>query len=91
MVADPSVSAAVAKLLDGMELDDAGNANAAIARALAGKLDEARTQDSGTIAMAISGIAKELRATLEAILATSSETEEFIADLFAEVGNSAHA
>ena len=74
-----------------MDLDEAAQTNAAIAIALAAKLDEAREQDSGTIAMAISGIAKELRATIEAILATSTETEEFIADLFAEVGHSAHA
>ena len=86
-----SVYSAVCKLLDGMELNDEGEANAAIARALASKLDEAGQSDSGTIAMAISGIAKELRATVEAILSDARETDAWITDLFTEVGNSANA
>ena len=90
MVTHLSVASAVAKLLDGMELDDVGEANAAIARALAAKLDEAGQSDSGTIAMAISGIAKELRATVEAILADARETDAWITDLFAPVGDSAN-
>ena len=91
MVTHLSVASAVAKLLDGMELDDAGEANAAIARALASKLDEAGQSDSGTIAMAISGIAKELRATVEAILADAKDTEEWVGELFATVPDSANA
>ena len=87
----PTVFSAVCKLLDGMELNDEGEANAAIARALAAKLDEAGQSDSGTIAMAISGIAKELRATVEAILSDARETDAWITDLFTEVGNSANA
>ena len=90
MVTQPTVYSAVCKLLDGMELNDEGEANAAIARALAKKLDEAGQSDSGTIAMAISGIAKELRATLEAILADARETDAWITDLFTPVGHSAN-
>ena len=85
-----SVAQAVAKLLDGLDLDDVGEANAAIARALASKLDEAGQSDSGAIAMAISGIAKELRSTVEAILADVRETDAWITDLFAPVGDSAN-
>ena len=87
----PSVFVAVCKLLDGMDLNDEGEANAAIARALAAKLDEAGQSDSGTIAMAISGIAKELRATVEAILSEARETDAWISDLFTPVGDSANA
>lgn len=89
---DPtSVTVAIDNLLKGMELDPLGETNAAIARALAGKLDEARRSDSGAIAMAIAGIAKELRAVVDSILATSGDNQEFVADLFAmpaKVGNS---
>lgn len=76
------VAEAVDKLLDGLELDDAGAANAAIARALASKLDEAQRSDSGAVAMAISGIAKELRAVIEEIRAAASDQEAFVTDLF---------
>ena len=84
----PTVYSAVCKLLDGMELDDEGQASAAIARALAAKLDEAGQSDSGTIAMATAGIAKELRAVLDEILAATGDDALFVHDLFAPVGNS---
>jgi hypothetical protein len=77
-----SVAASVDKLLSGIELDDAGEARAAIARTLASKLDQASYQEAGVVAMAISGIAKELRATLDEILEATNETDEFVADLF---------
>jgi hypothetical protein len=80
---EPTVYSAVNALLSGMELDPAGNARAAIARALARKLDEAGHQDSGTIAMAMSGIAKELRGTLDTILEGTGDSQTFLADLFA--------
>ena len=86
----PPVTVAVAKLLASVELDDAGRARAAIATALAAKLDEAALSDSGTIAMATAGIAKELRATLDAILDDTGEAADFVAELFtvpSEVGN----
>lgn len=82
-----AVAVAVDKLLATLELDEVGKTNAAIAQALAAKLDEARQSDSGAIAMAISGIAKELRAVIESILATTSDNEEFVADLFSPVGD----
>jgi hypothetical protein len=80
---------AVDALLSSLELDAAAQAKAAIARALASKLDEAGGQESGTIAMAISGIAKELRAVLDAILESQGDDDAFTAGLFAEVGNPA--
>ena len=80
---------AVEALLATLELDAAGQARAAIALALASKLDEAQGADSGTIAMAISGIAKELRAVLDAILESQGDDDEFTDSLFAALGDPA--
>ena len=87
----PSVYVATDALLKTLELDAAGDARAAIARALAKKLDEAGESDSGTIAMATAGIAKELRAVVDSILEQTGEELDFVADLFATVGNSSIA
>lgn len=78
---------ALDQLLATIDLDEAGLVNAAIARALALKLDEAGRSDSGTIAMAISGIAKELRSVVESILEGVAERDEFVEGLFSEVGD----
>lgn len=83
-----AVLPAVETLLKSLELNEEGNARAAIARALASKLDEAALSDSGTIAMATAGIAKELRAVLDEILAATGDDALFVHDLFAPVGNS---
>jgi hypothetical protein len=77
-----AVAEAVDVLLAGLELDDAAAANAAIARALAAKLDEARASDSGAAAMAMSGIAKELRAVIDEIRQATGDREQFVTDLF---------
>lgn len=77
-----SVTAAVQALLDGRELDAGGEAKAAIALALAAKLDEAAGSDSGAIAMAVAGISKELRATLADVMSDDDGGEGFVADLF---------
>lgn len=79
MVSTPTnpVTAAIAKLLSGLELDDAGAAQAAIAVALAGKLDDAARSTSGAVAVAAAGLARELRATLAALLA-DQDTENDI-------------
>lgn len=76
------VSAALETLLASLVLDNAGKANAAIARALASKLDEAKQSESGAVAMAISGIAKELRAVIEEIRDSVNDGQEFVTDLF---------
>jgi hypothetical protein len=65
-----------------VDLDEAGLANAAIARALAAKLDEARDSESGAAAMAMSGIAKELRAVIDDIRDSASDRQSFVSDLF---------
>jgi hypothetical protein len=56
--------------------------SAAIARALASKLDAVQGDDSGAAAMAISGIAKELRAVIDEIRDSSGDRQEFVSDLF---------
>ena len=68
--------------LSQVELDEASEVNAAIARALAAKLDAVREDSSGAAAMAISGIAKELRAVIVDIRDASGERQEFLTDLF---------
>jgi len=86
-----SAVAALEVLLASLELDEACEMNAAIARALAGKLDEARRDSNGAVAMAISGIAKELRAVVDSILEATANDDEFVADLFAPVGDAAES
>lgn len=85
---DRSVSAALERLLKSVELDEAGDAKAAIARALATKLDQSAGSDSGPVAMATAGIARELREVIDAILEANEDDEGFVPDLFSEVGNS---
>lgn len=77
-----NVSAAVEKLLTGLELDDAGQAKAAIARSLAAKLDETAASTAATSYLAAAGIAKELREVIDAVLESTGETAEFVAGLF---------
>jgi hypothetical protein len=86
-----SVAPAVEHLLTTVTLDDGGAAKAEIARTLAYKLDQTAASESATSALAVAGIAKELREVLDAILEATGEVEEFVAGLFAEVGNPAHA
>lgn len=76
------MSGALEKWLSTVTLDEAGETKAAIARALARKLDQSADSDSGPVAMATAGIAKELREVVDAILETTGEEEEFVADLF---------
>lgn len=85
-----SVASAVDKLLDGMVLSAEGEAKAAIARALARQLDQASSAESGAMAMATAGIAKELRGVVDAIVEATSADDEFVHGLFAEVGDPAN-
>lgn len=79
----------VEALLANVELDPAGETRAEIAYALARQLDFASgSVSNGAMAMAVPAISKELRAVLDSILEGTTEDEEFIADLYAEVGNS---
>jgi hypothetical protein len=77
-----STSDAIERLLLVLDLDEAGLANAAIVRALAAKLDEARHSESGAAAMAMPGIAKELRAVIDEICESASDRQSFVSDLF---------
>jgi hypothetical protein len=77
-----AVAESIERLLGGLELDPALEANAAIARALAGKLDETREADSAAASMAIAGIAKELRAVIDEIRSATDDQEGFVTDLF---------
>ena len=79
----PPVSAAVDRWLGSLELDDDLGARAAIARALAQKLDEAVSSELGPAALAAAGIARELRDTLDSIRdSTDTEATDFVADIF---------
>lgn len=82
MVIQYSAVAKLEQLIATLTLDAAGETNAAIAYALALKLDEAQHSDSGAVAMAIGGIAKELRAVIDAICESASDRQEFVSDLF---------
>ncbi|MGP8180842.1 MAG: hypothetical protein ACLP1E_08700 [Acidimicrobiales bacterium] len=82
-----TVASAVNALLDTLDLDERGETNAEIARALATKLDQAVGDTKGDVAIAISAIAKELRAVVDALLETAHGSDDFVAGLFAEMGN----
>lgn len=79
-----AVEAVIAK----WELDALGEAKAAIARSLAVKLDFARMSNAATVAIAMPGLARELRETLQSIGDDQFDGKDFVADLFAPVGNS---
>lgn len=70
-----------------VDLDAAGEAKAAIGRALARKLDQSGEGTGGAMAMAVAGIARELREIVDAILEASSDSDAFVVDLFSKVGN----
>jgi hypothetical protein len=74
-------------MLATLELDEAGDAKAAIARALARKLDDAAGAQGGAVAMSVPGIARELREIVDAILDGASDSDGFVVDLFSKVGN----
>jgi hypothetical protein len=78
----PSVTAAVEAFIgDLVGLDTAGLARAAIARSLAIKLDQAETSESGAVAVASAGLARELSATLDALKATQAADDELLREL----------
>jgi hypothetical protein len=72
----------VEALLGEIELEPAMGVNAAIARALAAKLDETREAESAAASMAIAGIAKELRAVIDEIRSATDDQSGFVTDLF---------
>lgn len=82
------VLATLEKLLDTLELDEAGETRAAIARAVAGKLDEAASSEMRAGPDPTSSLSKELRDVVNEILEDSADDDDFVADLFSPVGNS---
>lgn len=65
------VTAAVTRLLEALTLDDLGQARAAVAVALAQRIDDTSSATTGAAAMAAAGLSRELQTTLEAIVAPS--------------------
>jgi hypothetical protein len=68
-------------MLADIELDKPGKARAAIALALAGKLDDAATSKSGAVAVAAAGLAKELRGVLDTLVDTGAEDDRRLAEI----------
>lgn len=66
------------------EGSEAQHVRAALAVSVAMKLDEAVADDSATSSMATSGLSKELRATLDELLAGASSKQTMIAAIFSE-------
>jgi hypothetical protein len=66
-----------------LTLDEAGEARAQIALALAGKLDQAAKSDSAGVAQSVAGISRELRDTLDQLSLSQGERQAFVAELFA--------
>lgn len=69
-------------MLATLDLDEAGQARAAIARAVAGKLDVAVRSDLRPDPTA--GLSKELREVVNELLEASGDDQEFTASLFEE-------
>lgn len=84
-----TVLEAVEKLLATIELDELGEARAALARTLASKLDQVLHAASASAAIAAPAISKELREVFDAIQEASDDSAEYVTGLFAPVGNSA--
>jgi hypothetical protein len=78
------VSPSINTWLETLALDPAGEVRAALVRSLAAALDEASGSESGAMAMATAGIAKELRAVVDAILEATEDDGGFVAGLFEE-------
>lgn len=76
-----SVTDATRKALDGLTLDDFGEARAATAIALAEALDASQRSDTGAVMQAVPSIARELRACLDAIAKSIQGEDEFLASL----------
>ena len=77
------VEATVAQFLSGRDFDDAGEALASIAMALAIKLDQSlRETANGAVAQAVAPVSKQLRETIAELIEISSDPEGMIADIF---------
>jgi len=75
-----SVAAAVERLVDGLELDAAGEVLAATASVIAAKLDALRASDSAAAAAAAPGLARQV-VDLTALLKGDAEEPDALDDL----------
>jgi hypothetical protein len=82
------VITALEKLIDSIELDEFGEARAAVARTLAIKLDQAVVSADS---LAVPGTAKELREIIDVFQEAGDDAQEFVGGLFAPVGDSAQS
>lgn len=78
-----TVLAALEAYLSPLELDALGETQAALARSLAIKLTQALRLDSAQAAMALPGLARELREVLDQIQGASDDNQDFVSGLFA--------
>ena len=78
-------------LLMSLDLDDRGEVGAEMARALATTMDASCGSTNGSVVAAMAPLSKELRELVKQIVEGVAEVDEFVADLFAEVGDSAVA
>ena len=76
-----SVEVAIEKFLDSLEMDDANQARAQIALALARTLDQAKDSTSGAMSQSVPGTAKELRECMKAIQDNVREGDAFLEGL----------
>jgi hypothetical protein len=85
-----SVAEAIQNFLATVDLDELGEAHAAIALTVATKLDACLRSEAASVAMAVPDMSKELRQCLAAIsMATLTEKSSFTG-LFAPVGDAPH-
>lgn len=77
-----TVLESVNALLDPMTLELQGEVNASIARKLAEQMDSIGNSDNGSIISAISGISKELRSVLDALMDNDDTAKEFLDGIF---------
>ncbi len=77
------VTKAVKALIATLTLDELGEARAAVAVALAERIDNTSGAVTGAAAMAASGLSRELQVTLEAIMvpANAEEADKFLKEI----------
>jgi len=83
----PSAVDNLEALLATQDLDPHGEFKATVARQLARKLDIAAASTKAMDAGAVSDIAKELRAVVDEIMDVSADDKEWLANVFAPVGD----
>ena len=77
------VTEAIRELVEALEpLDKEASARATIALALATKLDACLQGTSGVLAQATAGLAKELSTTIDALMESQVDSDDFVAGLF---------